>query len=281
MNANYIKSQLEKDKSSFIKMPRIIEDFYYQGVLNKNEYDLYVYLKLKSDAYNKVKVNTKSISNELYVDKVKPRTIGNMIRDLKKSTLIFYPNIKGKRGFYSITFNEEIMLSEKTKQSLSQDNQVNIENKKIKPKNNIVETTHFSQNETEIIPDSNKNKNKDKNNKNKNYDISILKESYKRVSNKPIDFTPKTYEEKILKDIALGLGEESMAYLLSKYKDGYFYEIQSAYDDLIEYEESAKSKITNRKGYLNKIVEKRIEEKNNRDKANNIRDLMEKAIKRV
>jgi len=250
---------------NFIFFPRYIGEMLIRGEIDKMEYHLYMWTRIRCDAMGICRHGLESINDDLFSGKYTTNYINKKLLSLKSKRLIWYKNRQGARGSFEIhhgelsvigggvrtldkCFDDPPVRSGVSTQSPSQSEvgaEVEKKNQKLKERvSRLKSSDSFSFDRLVVRSDDNdKDKDKDK----LNIDSKTFKES------KPIPvqgFESQDSNTFRCHEIAKLLGEQDMRFILSALKRCGLAVIENAYGlvkegDDIEYPRKYFNKIIN------------------------------------
>lgn len=260
-------TSLEK-LDNYVIMKRDLKSDYLNRKINKDEFDLIVWIRLSANPYGKATIGIQSLIGDVFHSKKSVNQITKMLSNLKKQRYLYFQARSGRRGSFEVHLPDFILP--KTQQITSIDRFYEVE--KIRglgsgtaiPNEEVGKTSvdkkqsfgnistlmnSVVSSHTVSTLSRGNNTYKDINNDNdKNHSSKPKKNRDTRTE----FFEPTTLEEKLCKNFALKIGEEDMSYMLS-ISDRYgFYILEGAFDT---FELRDTFDIANQPAYLNSIIE--------------------------
>lgn len=280
MNEN-VKNRI----GNWINFQRDILSQYRKKVISRNEYFLYLHLRLNCSPYGIAITSISDINNDVFGGDVTDNYVNKLLLSLRSKKLVWYQDRQGSRGSFEVHFGDFIMPNEVIR---SLDRYFNPE---MVTSEDNTESPNKSEVRPEVIPDSHElakqideiasvfsfptkprqvtsyntdiYKKKENNNLNLSYDRLRAKPSFNKERERNLltnsGFYPQNTHEERIWVIAQEIEEQDMRFLLSILNKQGLLVIERAYG---QYKELAtKEKIDNPAAYLNSIIQKLIIEK--------------------
>ena len=270
--------------NNWINFQRDILSQYRKKVICRNEYFLYLHLRLNCSPYGIAATSISDINNDVFGGDVSDNYVNKLLLSLRSKKLIWYQNRQGSRGSFEVHFGDFIMPNEVIR-TLDK-----YFNPKAVTSENNTESPNRSDVRPEVIPDSHElekkiaeissvfsfpikpnqvrgyntdiYKKKEKDNLNLSYDRLRAKPTFNKERERNLltnnGFYPKNKDEEIIWFIAQEIGEEDMKFLLSVFNKHGLSLIEQAYERYNDLK--SKETIDNPAAYLNKLIQELIAE---------------------
>lgn len=237
--------------------------------INRNEYVLYLHLRLNCNPYGICSTNINAIKSDIFSN-VTINYINKLLLSLKDKRLVWFARRQGSRSSFEVHFGDFILPDKKirTLDKYFGNNLVRT--------NNISEEEEGSELDTEEIDfsqmfgdkkkdltkgfsmDSATNQVRGDNNDTDTHIDNDKIANQVRESESPNKFFPKSFQEERCKDFAIQLEEKDMRFILSAYRKHGLNFVERAYNQTME------SKGVRHKGkYFNKLINELGKEKQN------------------
>ncbi len=141
------QESLDDEKlENWIAYKRDIVSLYRNGGINRNEYTLYLHLRLTCNAYGICTTNLETIKSDLFPKLKGVNYIEKLVLSLKRKRLIWFKDRRGCRGSFEIHFGDFILPDKKIKKldKYFEDNLVRGEEKTQEPLESEVSTKPMS-----------------------------------------------------------------------------------------------------------------------------------------
>jgi hypothetical protein len=268
MNMNIDQSNNENLKN-WIAFNRDIASMLRNRVISRNEYFLYMHLRLNCNPYGICSTNINAIKSDIFSN-VSINYINKLLLSLKGKELVWFERRQGSRSSFEVHFGDFILPDKKIR-SLNK----YFNNKSVRTED-ISEDTVKSELDAEDIDisqmfkdekkdltrgfsmDSAINRVRSDNNDTDTYTDNDKIVNQVRESESPNKFFPKSFQEERCKGFAIQLGEKDMRYILSAYRKHGLNLIERAYTLTMESES-----VEHKGKYFNKLVNELGKEKQN------------------
>ena len=253
---------------NWIAYKRDIASLLRNRVINKNEYFLYLHLRLNCNPYGICSTNINAIRSDIFSN-VSTNYITKLLLSLKSKRLVWFARRQGSRSSFELHFGDFILPTKKISSldSLFDNDLVRTKNpdetqreselrvEDVGP-SQMLESTRkaiFKVKNTSLAPNPVRSNNtNNENNINNDKIVSF-------VSTKPTkSYIPYSFEEEQCKKMAIGLGEDDITFILNAYQKYGLEQVIWAYSLTME------SKEVNHKGkYFNKLISEQEKDRKN------------------
>lgn len=255
---------MQKRLENWVPFPRKIANDYRNGIITRDEYFIYSWLRLNADAFGVSTTSLDNLSNDVLRKKNKKNYVNKLLLSLKEKRFIYYSRRTGRRGTFDVHLGDFILpnkvisnLDKFFKKDLVRgDDTLDISDKS-EPEQNL---SARSQNLNDIKSEINSladtfsiNKQIRTYNNDNNKEKDNISSSLKERTNLS-DFVPKNSDEECCLNIATKLDEQDINFLLSVLKKYGRETIEKAWR--IFQEEEQKTTIKNRGAYFNTLVKR-------------------------
>ena len=259
---------------------------YRKKVISRNEYFMYLHLRLNCSPYGVAVTSISDINNDVFGGKVSGNYVNKLLLSLRGKKLIWYQDRQGSKGSFEVNFgdfimpnniirtldkyfNPEMVTSEDSTNSPNQSEvkpEVEAASHKLeKQKDDILSMFSFPFKPNQVRgynTDTHTHKKKDNNTLNISYDIlRAAKPPFNKLNNRNLltnnGFYPQNKDEERIWLIAQEVEEQDMKFLLSVLDKHGLKVIEQAYKHFDELK--TKEKIDNPAAYINNIIRRLIQ----------------------
>lgn len=255
---------MQEKLENWVAFPRKIASDYRNGIITRDEYFIYSWLRLNADIFGVSTTSLDNLSNDVLRKKNKKNYVNKLLLSLKEKRFIHYQRRTGRRGTFDVHL-ADFILPNKTISNLDRffktdsvrgDDVIDTSNKS-EPEQSLSarsQTLNEIKNEVNSLANTfsinkpvrayNNDNNKEKDN------ISSFFKERTNLS----DFVPKNLDEECCLNIATKLGEKEINFMLSVLKKYGRESIEKAWR--VFQEEEEKTTIKNRGAYFNTLVKR-------------------------
>ncbi len=278
---------LEDHHYGWVNIPRYILNLFEAGKMNNADFRIYVYVRIRCNEYGVAYVNVTDLNRILFDNEFTIDYVNLMFRKLKDLRLIWFENRTGMSGNFEVRLGDFFLPDGKISDlsSYFESNTFvgkHLSKSRVRKQVNTPKLTLIRKLLSDIDADTTANSNHKKNaefvsdntNTDTNTDTSNIEysiaEANKEEDELKLDtskliptstYKPTSYEEQVLKDIALDVLEPYMNFLLSRYQKvgRNFIKIQNAHEkfkELRNHIQGLGTKIKNPAAMFNSELEK-------------------------
>ena len=271
---------------NWINFQRDILSLYRKKTISRNEYFIYLHLRLSCSPYGIAVTSISDINNDVFGGKVSDNYVNKLLLSLRSKKLIWYQDRQGSRGSFEVNFGDFILPSKVIKtldkyfnlEAVTSEGSTDSQNQsEVKPEVDVISHKLGKQKDDLLSMfsvlsqphqvrgyNNDTYKKKENNNLTISYDIvRAAKPPFNKLNNRNLltnnGFYPKDKDEEKIWFIAQEVEEQDMRYLLSILNKHGLKVIEQAYEQLGEL--NTKEKIDNPAAYLNSIIQRLIQEK--------------------
>ncbi len=261
---------------SFVILPRYIMEDFRNGMMTRNEYITYLYIRHQGNPYGKASISLDNIKNDMFNGELAHNSVNKIVLSLRKNGYIHYPNRSGHKGSFMVDLGDWKLPEGGIKQLIQEHDKAK-EDKKNNSSKTVAEVQEDQLTPQQRLKDiksqiaignggrietpTSRGSYNDTDN-NKDNDIIDTKKTFKEDDYIPVsEFIPSNNEEARCLEVAQAVKEENINFLLSVLKEHGLNIIDRAYGLLKERMLGGES-INNPAAYLNKIIQQCIDEAN-------------------
>ncbi|MFZ2907749.1 MAG: hypothetical protein WA014_01200 [Minisyncoccia bacterium] len=246
----------------FVPFPRSVLTARKDGTLTPNEYELYVFIRHSANPYGISAVSLEGLQADFRHKKGWSKNrINKVLIALKKKRFLHYAKRSGRHGSFDIKLPQFstpdghiTRLSEASVPPLTRSNAIT--QAEVRPRLHRESPKLEEEKDNEIKPVSEVIANRVQGSYT---DTENIPKDNRFPKQSPGSFKPKNYEEEVCREIALAVGEESMAFLLGKKHKHGFIPIEQAWG-IYKHDIRNKREIRDPRKYFNTLLSNLIKE---------------------